>query len=126
MRDRVFVGVSLVALLASCTRSEPVGVVPRCSQTQLLGYVPGEDEVTAHRQFSLPFVNYAFGTKRSELWGLVLTVRVDPSGRVVCYRAKGDLFGSGTDRLLKNESRAALDGFRGWSYRPFVKDGGTV
>jgi hypothetical protein len=60
MRDRVFVGITLLALLASCARSEPVDVVPQCSETQLLGYVPGEDEATAHRQFTLPFVSYAY------------------------------------------------------------------
>jgi hypothetical protein len=59
------------------------GVVSQCTETQLLGYVPGEDEVTAHRQFSLPFVSYAFGTKRSELWGLVGSGGVAPFVRSV-------------------------------------------
>jgi hypothetical protein len=120
---RVFV---LLVLLASCARSGPAGAVPKCSATQLLGYVPKLEEVAGHRHFSLPSVSYAFGTKRKDDWGLALTVRVDRSGRVVCYRAKGALFGSGPDRRLSNEARAAFDGFRTWIYDPFVQDGHAV
>jgi hypothetical protein len=126
MTCRVLVNVILLVLLASCARSEAAGAVPKCGAAQLLGYVPELDEVAGHRHFSLPSVSYAFGTKRTDGWGLALTIRVDRSGRVACYRAKGGLFGSGPDRRLNNEARVALDGFRTWTYDPFVRDGQAV
>ena len=124
--ERLLVGVILVAILTSCTRSERVAEVPECTRDQLLGYAPGWDEVTAHRQFSLPFVSYAFDTKRSELWGLTLTLRVDRSGRVACYQAKGNLFERDSARPLTAQARAAIDNFRSWHYAPFVRDGQPV
>lgn len=126
MTYRVFVCVFLLVLLACCARSEPARAVPNGSAAQLLGYVPERDEVASHRHFSLPSVGYPFGTKRTDGWGLDLTVRVDRSGRVACYRAKGGPFGSGRDRPLSHEARAALDGLRAWTYDPFVQDGQAV
>ena len=126
MTCRVFVKVILLVLLAFCARSEPAGAVPKCSAAQLLGYAPEPDEVAGHRHFNLPSVNYPFGTKRTDAWGVDLTVRVDRSGHVACYRAKGRLFDSGPDRRLSNEARAALDGFRTWTYAPFVQGGQAV
>lgn len=113
---------SLILLGMQATHVEPaqasdIGV---CNSEQLLGYVPDNTEIEEHRQFALPVINYPFGTTRDSEWGLQLTIRVDESGRVVCYTPQ-DMFGR--DQPLNQERRAALNKLR---YAPFTRDGQAV
>jgi peroxiredoxin len=96
---------------------------PTCSEPQLLGYVPKPDEVEAHRKFQVPSITYPFGTRPDDVWGIVLTLKVDSSGNVACYSMQHRY-----DReASSNNRRAALiASLREWHYSPFVRNGKAV
>jgi hypothetical protein len=97
--------------------------IEACPKTQLLALAPTPDTVNAHRQFTLPFVSYPFGTKLPD-WGFNLVLRVDESGRVVCFHM--------TDRFseepvpLNDQRRALTKLLKDWRYTPFTLDGQAV
>jgi ankyrin repeat protein len=114
-RIRLYV---LLVLALFFGAAHAAGVTP-CNQQQLLSYAPDASEVKAHRSFVAPVISYPYGTKMAG-WGWQLTVRVDETGRVVCYATK-DRF---DDDLPMNAARQAfLNGLAAWRYAPFVRDG---
>lgn len=127
MRFSVVAGSSTLlagVLLSSCAQGPDDQRVQRvdwpvCSGDQLLGHVPGRNEVQAHRLTELPVLRYPHGTQK-ERWGLQLTVRVDETGSVVCYSGKDEFGGA---QPLDETQRAELAQLR---YRPFVQDGKPV
>lgn len=127
----VVIGLALSSVLMACapkgSASEVaalVGHVDKCGKDELLGYVPDTREVEAHRQFSVPTIQYPFGTSPYS-WSPMLTLRVDASGRVTCYSLQEE-FGTEDDtkKLLRhNPSRqAAVKRLSAWRYAPFLED----
>lgn len=94
----------------------------RCASNQLLGVSTKADEVTAHRQFELPVVDYPSGTNMG-LWGIPLTLLVDVSGRVVCYETEDSVGRSIEMNSLRHGLIRALSD---WRYQPFMRDGRAV
>lgn len=95
-------------------------VLSTCTQDQLLAHSPNEDETTAHRQFTLPVVEHPFGTQLGGVWGFGLSVRVDKSGRVVCYTVRDRL---GEPQQLNERQREAIKEVGNWHYSPFLDRG---
>lgn len=93
-----------------------------CTDEQLVGYTPDFGDIAAHRSFTLPVISYPFGTEKSG-WGLILTVRVDETGHVVCYRSS-DQFGE--NQPLDDKRRAEIERLATWRYEPFRKEGHAV
>jgi hypothetical protein len=118
----LLLGFVALALQVSVIHLVRAAEMPMCGKAQLLAYAPPDDEVTTHRQFTLPAVRYLFGTQRS-IWGLVVTARVDATGRVVCYVARGPWLGQGDGKALNDIQRAAIADFAAWRYAPFVQNG---
>jgi hypothetical protein len=83
---------SFIILAAQPLLAPPVQAadIAPCSKEQLLAFSPKPDEVETHRQFTLPFISYPFDTKMPD-WGFNLIVRIDESGRVVCFQMN-DIF----------------------------------
>jgi hypothetical protein len=107
-----------MAVDSACAREVPV-----CSAAQLLGYAQPADEVTAHRQFTLPTVSYPFASKLDANLGMLLTLKVDESGQVVCYKLTGrfdEVIG------LNAQRRSVIDNLGAWRYSPFLRDGKAV
>lgn len=96
--------------------------LPPCQPAQLLGHVPEPAEADAHRQFSLPTVDYPHGTEK-DTWGLSVTLRVDEAGAPACFRLS-ERFG---DKVPLDEQRRVLvSSLAGWRYAPLVRDGQAV
>jgi hypothetical protein len=89
-----------------------------CAAAQLTGHVPSEEEVTAHRKFTLPSIRYPFDSKPGGSWGVALTLQVNESGQVVCYRVKDDF---GKDQPLNDQRKALLEQLKDWRYTPFTR-----
>ncbi|HEV8695463.1 MAG TPA: hypothetical protein VGQ93_14970, partial [Lysobacter sp.] len=124
MKQLVVLALLGCSLLLSCTDALPAAVaqapeLPVCTPQQLLGHAPDQAEVEAHRQSPLPVISYPYGTERQE-WGMQATVRVDESGRVVCY---GPLGQYDRNLALNEERRNALGALR---YTPFQRNGRPV
>jgi len=116
---RVSIGVltSIGLALSAGPASAATREMPECGEQQLLGYEPSDTEVKAHRQFSIPTVHYAFGTKLPA-WGLILTVHVDAAGRVTCYQLK-ETQRYERIKMLNRERRELVAGLKAWRYTPF-------
>lgn len=96
--------------------------VPVCGDAQLLVSKMDDKQVQAHRKSALPTISYPYGTQRED-WGLLLTLRVDESGRVACYLAKDDF---GRPQALNAERRGIVKALGDWGYQPFVREGKAV
>ena len=77
---------------------------PVCNKDQHRTGVPTRDEVSAHRQFAVPFRIYPFGTAVGGEWGFDVTVRVNEAGSVTCYLLKSKR----NQPVPPNESRTRL------------------
>jgi hypothetical protein len=122
LKRLILLGLGALALQMLTIRVVQAAEVPTCDRVQSLGYAPANDEVTAHRRFAVPAVRYPFGMQRP-MWGLVLTVRVDATGHVVCYATHSPWPGKGDGEALSDMQRAAIAEFATWRYAPFVHDG---
>ena len=116
----------LMAVMAACA-TQPFIAAPAqaatpplapCTAGQLAGYAPSEEEVMAHRRFTLPSIGYPFDTKLPGHWGLSLTLKVDEAGQVACYLMKDDF---GKDQPFNDKRRALLEQIKGWRYMPFTQ-----
>lgn len=116
---------SLQACGSEPAPTTPTAVIPECSDAQLLGYAPKDEELQAHRQFAMPVISYPFGTERQFDWGLSLKVRVDEAGAVVCYKPVKAFFAQELP-ILNDERRAQIAKLSSWRYKPFVQDGRPV
>jgi hypothetical protein len=115
-----------LVLLTACHPAAPAVVVPVCSTDQLLAFAPGDEEIAAHRQFSLPTVHYPSGVAFPESFeqgNFSLTLKVDARGRVACYSLKDRI---DKDQLLNDRRREVLAGLLGWRYAPFEQNGSAV
>ncbi len=100
----------------------------QCSSAQLQGYYPKSEEVVSHQQFSIPTIQYGFGTSPEPLftllggssYGFMVTLRVDESGKVVCYAARSDL---GTLHPLNGKRREVIEKLMTSTFTPFEKGG---
>ena len=99
--------------------SEVAGKVPTCSENQLLVSKANEQQVQVNRKFDLPSISYPYG-KQLEDWGLLLTLRVDESGRVACYLAQDS---NGRPQALIGERSRIIQNLDGWRYQPFERGG---
>jgi hypothetical protein len=123
--------VKVIAILSlTVAASQPLLAPPAqaadiapCSKEQLLAFSPKPDEVETHRQFTLPFISYPFDTKMPD-WGFNLIVRIDESGRVVCFQMN-DIF-SHKELPLNDQRRAFITALKDWRYLPFTRDGRAV
>lgn len=95
---------------------------PVCASDQLAGVSPDKDELSEHREFEVPVIDYPSG-EDPKVWGLPLSLQIDESGRVTCYLVD-DMFGR--SRTINTRRRALLEAVSGWHYRPFVRDGEPV
>lgn len=120
MKTISILGLSVLAALSLLVSPARAADIPACSKQQLLGFTPKSDEVKSHRNFPLPFINYPFDTKMED-WGFDLSVRVDESGRVVCFRIN-DVF-THNELPLNNQRRAFITALKDWRYTPFTHDG---
>jgi hypothetical protein len=123
MMKRNFALAPWALLVASaCAGQDEHSAVGPCTEQQLLGYVPDDNQIESHRAVALPTINYPFGTKLNFDWGwgLTLTLRVDTSGHVVCY-GKKDRFDK--DIKFNSERLAAIKSLGTWRYEPFVVNG---
>jgi hypothetical protein len=89
-----------------------------CAPGQLAGYAPSDKEVAAHRKFTLPTLRYPFNTRPGGRWGLSLTLTVDDSGQITCYRMKDEL---GKDQVLNDQRGGLLEQLKDWRYTPFLQ-----
>lgn len=111
----------MLVLLASSQARAAFGA---CSPAQENMPVPQLDHevVMAHRLFAPPVLSYPHGTHAGSTWGVMLELRIDAAGRVVCYtksmRSEGDL----PDPPL----RTALGEVAHWRYQPMIQDGKPV
>jgi hypothetical protein len=102
-----------------------------CSAAELSGYSPHPDEVAAHRQHALSAIHYPFGRWPAGItrsrWPfdsrLFLTLKVDESGRVVCYRMTDK---RGNVLPLNKQRQRMLRQFAGVRYSPFTDNGHPV
>lgn len=103
------------------TASAMAADIPVCKPAQRRAYSPGAEEIAAHRLSGAPVIRYPYGTAMPKgWWGTELTVRVNASGRVICY---SDLDELGEQRTVSTQRRALLRDLR---YRPFERDGQPV
>lgn len=120
-----FTSLVLLMLAEHVAAAEPAQVIPVCSERQLLGVAPTDEEVKRHCLFGSPSIDYPFGTQSPSRddWGFNLTLRVDEQGRVVCYSSRDEL-----DRPLELnvQRRALLSAVWSWSYSPFVRHGVSI
>jgi hypothetical protein len=116
---------ALLMLAGHVATAQAACAIPVCSERQLLGVAPPDEEVKRHRLFGSPTIDYPFGTQNPSRddWGFHLTLRVDEHGRVVCYSSRDEL-----DRplALNVQRRAMLSALWNWSYSPFVRHGVSV
>jgi hypothetical protein len=112
----------LLAFQIGCPPAAGAAIVlPECSSNQLLGHVPDEDEVAAHRRFKLPVISYPAGTHPESMgWGFKLTLRIDPNGQVVCFSRKGE---SGLQIPLNSVRGQVMAGLGQCRYAPFASEG---
>jgi hypothetical protein len=103
-------------LVAARLAHRPTGLRP-CNREQLLAYAPDREALLPRRKTG-PVVSYPSGAKGADdRWGFDVALRIDESGRVVCYGSKGR-FG---EPIQFNAARlSALSDFR---YEPFMRDG---
>lgn len=126
MKLLIPIGLAFCILPAACSRSPAqfprVPSIPSCNKQQLLGYTPSLQDAEAHRRFKPQPITYPFGTKLDFLrgWGLLLTLRVDESGKVTCFDSKDEI---GKQLTLNDQRRAAIQGMASWRYEPFVRNG---
>jgi hypothetical protein len=115
----------LLMLATHVAAAQPARAIPVCSERQLLGIAPTDEEVKRHRLFGSPSIRYPFGTQSPSRddWGFDLTLRVDEHGRVVCYSSHDEF-----DRPLElnDERRTLLSALSNWSYSPFVQHGVSI
>lgn len=122
MKRLFILGVLVCAAQLLPSHSAQAADVKLCTDEQLLAYVPDFGDIEAHRSFTLPIISYPFGTEKSG-WGMILTIRVDEAGRVVCYRGS-DQFGR--NQPLDDKRRAEIGRLATWRYEPFLRDGRAV
>ncbi len=118
-------GLFALALLGTATHAcataeAPQGDLPQCVQSQLIGYAPQEGMVPARRQFIVPHVDYPAGTKPDGDWGWEVTVRVNPSGQVVCYKFPDGYRGV---PIMNRQREDVIRQLPTWRYAPFLVDG---
>ncbi|NUO74426.1 MAG: ankyrin repeat domain-containing protein [Lysobacter sp.] len=95
--------------------------IPVCKPAQRKAYLPSAEEIAAHRLSDAPVIRYPYGTEMPNGgWDMELTMRVDASGRVVCY---SDLDRFGRKQTVSGQRTALLRDLR---YRPFRRDGQAV
>jgi hypothetical protein len=121
----ILIAACTVSCAAEAVSAEPARgtTVPVCTTDQLKAHTPTYDEIAAHRQFELPVIDYPFGTKLTGNWGMVLTTRVNESGKAVCYSVR-DAFGRIAP--LNAQQRAVIPQVRDWNYSPFMSGGQAV
>jgi hypothetical protein len=108
-----------VGFAAACLAPPALAAAPAaCMPGQLAGYAPSEKEVAGHRKFTLPTLRYPFNTRPGGRWGLSLTLTVDDSGQIMCYRIKDEL---GKDQTLNDQRRGLLEQLNDWRYTPFTQ-----
>lgn len=96
--------------------------IPVCVPAQLLGLAPKADEVAAHRVFAVPTITHPYGAmNQTESWGLKVTMRIDETGSVQCYRLSNG-WEDGIPVPLNKQRLALIDSMRQWRYRPFVRN----
>lgn len=120
MKTTDILGLIVLAALLLVTLPARAADTAGCTKEQLLAFSPKPDEVKAHRQFPLPYISYPFGTQMPE-WGFNMLVRIDESGRVVCYQI--------SDRFrdeplpLNEQRRTQIRALKDWRYTPFTRNG---
>jgi hypothetical protein len=98
--------------------------VPVCKTGELLGYVPDQEQVQHHRQFTLPTISYPFGTKLNSYdGGFLLTLRINAFGEVACYGLKNRI---DQNQPLNDQHREVIHQLHNWHYAPFSRDGAAV
>ncbi len=122
MRKVLFVFAACVGLQSRVANAEPTVAISECGEGPLLGFVPADSEVAAHRQFQLPDLLYPYGIKR-ENWGTNLTLKIDATGKPVCFVAKSSW---DVNVPLDDDRRAALAIVKDWRYEPFSENGKPV
>lgn len=111
--------VTLLLLGLPAAQAAPVAApsLRACSSLDLTGYAPPAAEVAAHRKGPLPTLHYPFGSApEGGRWGLLLTLRVNESGQVLCYRLKDSY---GKEQPLNEQRREMLEQVKSWHYSPF-------
>ncbi|MES2299135.1 MAG: ankyrin repeat domain-containing protein [Pseudomonadota bacterium] len=108
------------ALSAQAGASPPL---PACGDDTSV-FVPSDDVLPEHRQFTVPVIAYPFDTRLGETWGVSVQVKVDATGHVQCIGALK--VGWGEDMVLNPQRQAMLDGVRDWHYAPFKVNGRAV
>jgi len=107
--------VAIAGMLALASQDVLAADVPACTKAELLTPSPRESERDAHRRFERPVLNYPFGTKM-QFWGVGISVRVDETGTVTCYRVEDNA-------PLNEERRGLIRTLATWHYTPFLQDG---
>jgi hypothetical protein len=114
---RLVASFAIVAVAGSAHAAD----IPVCTDAQLLGLAPKSDEVAAHRGFSVPTLTHAYGSmSQTEYWGIKITMRIDESGSVQCYRLSNG-WEEGIPVPLNKTRLELIESMRQWRYRPFVR-----
>ncbi|HLQ13180.1 MAG TPA: DUF6438 domain-containing protein [Steroidobacteraceae bacterium] len=119
-----FLSVMVVHVAIRSSRALPARMrtVPLCTERELLAAAPQPVEVDSHRLFQLPTIIYSSGAFPDFDYGseFDLPLRIDGSGRVVCYGRMGRF-----DEPLQftDQRRAILSALHDWKYVPFLRDG---
>lgn len=112
----------LLGLQACTSESQLAQAVPECAAGPLLGYVPGKEETSDHRQFQIPVIARPVGVSRDD-WEFELTIKIDTAGKPICYSKKDEYR---REQALDAERRAVLSKIRNWRYVPFLQNGKPV
>ncbi|HET7299029.1 MAG TPA: DUF6438 domain-containing protein [Oleiagrimonas sp.] len=111
-----------VMALALLAAAAPAMATAACTRQQLNAYAATFQEGFQHQQFSVPDLDYPYGTKLRH-WGLRLIVRVDKMGHIVCHELESF---AGEKAALNSKRQALLDTVSTWRYTPFVQNGKLV
>lgn len=121
--------ICLVALLPALSQASPSNTIGECTGANKLGFIPKENQVAEHRQFTVPTLTYPFGTRLESdwTWGLMLGLRVNERGQVVCYMDQDfRRFGEHISLKLNEQRSQLLETLAKATYSPFLLNGKPV
>lgn len=123
MKSRTHVLLSFALAILAIAEPAHAADIPVCTAAQLLGLAPKAAEVKAHRAFSVPTITHAYAAmSQTDYWGIKVTMRIDESGNVQCYRLSNG-WEDGIAVPLNKPRLVLIESMKQWRYRPFVRDG---
>jgi len=115
--------VVLALSLALPGESTYAAVLSACDPSQRDALYLSEGNADSHRLFEVPVVSYKFANRPEFDLMPGISLRIDESGRVVCFVEPGP---DQWPQPLTAAQRALLDEAQSWRYRPFLRHGRPV